>query len=472
MSIKKQFPSFLIFLFTIISSSPAWAHVKWFSHFSFGDKPKTLPEILDVTFWCLMALSVIGIGILVILDAKGASFKWAQQLTAWFESQKHYSLTVMRAASAAVLLLSFQSGALFVPELKTSSELLGWAQFLLAVLLLFRKTVPVSGLGILLLYIDGIVMYGWFHMLDYAVFLGVGYYLMVNSLANPKIKGTGLITLYVTLGFSLAWLAIEKLLYPQWGLYVLEQNAQLALGLDVRFFLTSAAFVEITLGYLMMICLLQRPVAFVVTLVFFTTTLVFGKTEVIGHTIMHAALIVFLLEGPGKIYKTPVALHRTLPLKIAFACVNFVLVVFALLWPYQSTAMARYLNLSEKVRTEAGVEITDPGKIPTIDLQLVEDESSGYALHIQTTNFRFAPENTGKAYVEGEGHAHIFIDNQKTGRAYSPWVYIEPLTKGSHQIKVTLNTNDHRLFLVEGKPVEAVIKFNTSGGQDGPHSHH
>ena len=173
-----------------------------------------------------------------------------------------------------------------------------------------------------------------------------------------------------------------------------------------------------------------------------------------------------------RIYKTPVALHRTLPLKIAFACVNFVLVVFALLWPYQSTAMARYLNLSEKVRTEAGVEITDTGKIPTIDLQLVEDESSGYALHIQTTNFRFAPENTGKAYVEGEGHAHIFIDNQKTGRAYSPWVYIEPLTKGSHQIKVTLNTNDHRLFLVEGKPVEAVIKFNTSGGQDGPHSHH
>ena len=37
--------------------------------------------------------------------------------------------------------------------------------------------------------------------------------------------------------------------------------------------------------------------ALLITLVFFATTLVFGKLEVIGHTMLHAALIVFLIEG-------------------------------------------------------------------------------------------------------------------------------------------------------------------------------
>lgn len=452
-------------------SSPALAHVKWFSNFSFNDKPKTLPEIIDGSFWGLMALSLVGIAVLVIVDYKSAPNRWSKRLTAWLERHKSYSSIVMRAASAAVLLLSFQSGALFVPELKNGTEALGWVQFALAVMLLFPKTVGISGLGIIALYFYGAANYGWFHMLDYAVFIGVGYYLIVNAFAEKKIRETALITLYVTLGFSLAWLGIEKLIYPQWGLYVLEQNPHLALGLNMQFFLTAAAFIEITLGYLMMICLLQRPLALVVTLVFFTTTLVFGKMEVIGHTILHAALIVFLLEGAGKVYPTPVAWHKTLWLRISFACVNFVLVTFALLWPYQKVAMTRHENMAEKVRTEAGVEILDASKAPKIQLELVVDESSGYALHIKTTRFRFAPENTGKTHVPGEGHAHIFIDNKKVGRAYGPWFYIGPQNKGEHEIKVTLNTNDHRYFLLEGKPIEAVIKFNASGNAD-IHNHH
>lgn len=468
--LKKLF-AYSVFGLAVICASPVWAHVKWFSNFSFDDKPKAFSEVLDVVFWGLMALSVLCIGALVVVDYKSLSFRWSTRLTSWLEDRKRYSTIVMRAASAAVLLLSFQSGALFVPELTTGSEALGWVQFTLAVLLLFPKTVLISGLGIIALYCYGIATYGWFHMLDYAVFIGVGYYLIVNTLEDIKIKGTGIITLYVTLGFSLAWLGIEKLLYPQWGLYVLEQNPQLALGLNMQFFLTAAAFIEISLGYLMMICLLQRPLAFVVTLVFFTTTLVFGKTEIIGHTILHAALIVFLLEGPGKVYPTPVAWHKTLALRITFACVNFVLVLFALLWPYQKVAMAKHQTMVEKIRTEAGVEIFDASKAPTIELQLVEDESSGYALHIKTANFRFAPENTGRTHVPGEGHAHIFIDHQKIGRAYGPWFYVGPQVKGLHEIKVTLNTNDHRLFLLDSKPVEAVIKFTVSGNKSA-HSGH
>jgi hypothetical protein len=65
---------------------------------------------------------------------------------------------------------------------------------------------------------------------------------------------------------------------------------------------------------------------------------VFGKLEVIGHTPLHAALIVFLLEGQGTTFRPPIALHRRTALRTAFATVNFVLLLALLLVPYTSGA--------------------------------------------------------------------------------------------------------------------------------------
>jgi hypothetical protein len=96
----------------------------------------------------------------------------------------------------------------------------------------------------------------------------------------------------------------------------------------------------------------------VITLVFFTTTLIFGKVEVIGHTPIHAALVVFLLEGPGRVYKPPIALHRGLGLRTAFAAVNFALLLGILLVPTRTappacTASTRRTRPAE-VRARAG----------------------------------------------------------------------------------------------------------------------
>jgi hypothetical protein len=109
----------------------------------------------------------------------------------------------------------------------------------------------------------------------------------------------------------------------------------------VRFFLLAAAFVELSLGYLLIINLLQRPLALVITLVFFMTTTVFGKLEVIGHTPIHAALIVFLLEGPGTVYRAPITFHRRLGLRTAFAAVNFALLLAILLPLYAAAARSQ-----------------------------------------------------------------------------------------------------------------------------------
>ena len=108
------------------------------------------------------------------------------------------------------------------------------------------------------------------------------------------------------------WLGCEKLVYPEWVNYLLEQKPLLTLGLDRDFFRVASAFIELGLGFMLIIGLFGRSLSVTITLVFFLTTMVFGKVEIIGHTLIHAALIVFLLEGPGHGFRPPAALHRTL----------------------------------------------------------------------------------------------------------------------------------------------------------------
>lgn len=319
------------------------AHVKWFVDFSFADPPRSLGEAITPVFIGLTLLSMIVIGALVLIDTRLVKLAWYQRINAWLEARTDVSLAIMRFGLAATLLLSWQANMMLMPDLKIDdTPLVGWIQFALVLLLVFPRTVPLAGLGVLGLYSYGVVRFGGFYMLDYALFIGVGLYLVVSGLKNARLRGLGLPALYLTVGFSLCWVALEKVIYPEWGLYVLSQNPQLTLGLDTRFFLTSAAFIEFALGYLLIICLLQRPISAVVTLVFFTTTLVFGKTEVIGHTIIHAALLVFILEGPGKVYLPPILFHRKLNWRIAFAAVNFALLLAVLIIPYSLNAERAY----------------------------------------------------------------------------------------------------------------------------------
>lgn len=330
---------------------PAFAHVKWFSEFSFRDRPLALGEAITPTFLALALLSTLTIGGLVFLDRALAGVPSYQRINGWLQSRSGDSVLVMRIATGAVLLLSWQADALLVPELSIGAAWIGWHQFLLALLLLFRRTVPIAGAGLILLYAIGLARFGAFHMLDYLLYAGAGYYLLVSNARDPRVRGTGIPALFLTVGFSLCWVALEKIIYPQWGLYVLEQNPQLALGFDLRFFLVAAAFVEFSLGYLLIIGLLERPLALTITLVFFTTTLVFGKLEVIGHTLIHGALIVFLLEGPGAVYKAPVRIHERIGLRAAFASVNFLLLLAILLLPYARGAMRLHRSHAQPTAT-------------------------------------------------------------------------------------------------------------------------
>ncbi|MEE8602644.1 DoxX family membrane protein [Euzebya tangerina] len=318
------------------------AHVKWFSEFDFTDPPRSFSEVLTPTFFALAALAMTVIGAMVFIDRRLDDVGWYGRINSWLSDRAEYSTTVIRVAMAAVLLISWENRALLTPELAEPQAWVGWMQFVLALLLLFPRSAPAAGIGIIFLWVIGLGEYGPLHMLDYLHYVGIGIYLFVSASKDEKIRGIGLPALYLTIGFALIWLGFEKLVYPEWSLLILEENPNLVLGLPPDFFLQGAAFVEISLGFLLIIGLLERPLAAVITLVFFTTTLVFGRVEVIGHTPLHAALVVFLLNGPGSFYKPPIALHRRIWLRVSFAVVNFAFALALVGFVYSLSAQLQF----------------------------------------------------------------------------------------------------------------------------------
>lgn len=100
------------------------------------------------------------------------------------------------------------------------------------------------------------------------------------------------------------------------------------------------------------------------------------------------------------------------------------------------------------------VEIPAGAPVPTVDLELMQDPSGTWNAHITTTNFRFAPEHSSAEHVLGEGHAHIYVDGVKINRVYGDWYHLGALEAGEHVVTVTLTTNDHNTYAVNGMKIE------------------
>lgn len=105
----------------------------------------------------------------------------------------------------------------------------------------------------------------------------------------------------------------------------------------------------------------------------------------------------------------------------------------------------------------------DYEQIPTVEIEVIEDAKKGYNLFIKTENFTFAPEAASTAHVDGEGHAHLYINNQKITRLYGPHYYIGELEPGDNLIKVSLSTNDHKDYFNLDQEIEDTVLISEDG---------
>lgn len=96
-----------------------------------------------------------------------------------------------------------------------------------------------------------------------------------------------------------------------------------------------------------------------------------------------------------------------------------------------------------------------PGEpAPSVSLDVIPREDGWLAL-IATEEFSFNAEAVDLPHVPGEGHGHIYLGGLKLGRVLGERFEIGSLPPGTHEVTVTLNTNDHGVYRVGGEVVSA-----------------
>lgn len=109
------------------------------------------------------------------------------------------------------------------------------------------------------------------------------------------------------------------------------------------------------------------------------------------------------------------------------------------------------------------VDVPEGMAVPTITIELTEDANSGWNMHLLTEHIEFAPERAGTEHYPGEGHAHLYIDGKMIARVYGKWFHIPQLAPGRHQITVTLNSNDHNTYAVNGRVISDTAIVEVEG---------
>lgn len=96
---------------------------------------------------------------------------------------------------------------------------------------------------------------------------------------------------------------------------------------------------------------------------------------------------------------------------------------------------------------------------PAVRAEARPDTEGGWNIHLAVERFHFTPESIGGAAIPGRGHARLLVDGKETGRAYGPWHHIPP---GARTVTVRLHADDHTVWAVAGKPVEATLRLGAT----------
>lgn len=289
-------------LAAIAMPSMAAAHVKWFVNCNIADGPLPLNAVFTSTFFLflVMFLAVFSIGCIAERTVVGAVLSQAlDRCTAPLRGRENELLRAVAAIFFALLWAN--GGVILTPELTASGTALSAIQLLIPIYLFNRATIPAAGVAIVVLYGYGVAAYGLFHMLDYPVFVGIGIFFMFSPSQNPRVVAARFHLLRWTVAFSLLWPAMEKFLYPSWVAAIAIVHPELTFGFPVATTVTAAGIVEFGLSFaLFWTPLVRRLAALVLMLLLTSATLVFGKVDAIGHSLIVAVLLVVFADPEGK----------------------------------------------------------------------------------------------------------------------------------------------------------------------------
>ena len=313
----------------IVTASPAHAHVKWFAPYIVDAQPAPVTGTLaNIWFWLAIALvlaffmatrliekSPIGETILVGMD--GAAKPLWTRLDDF-----------VRVVIGAFFVAIFAVGGVYLtPDLKTPAEWVSWLQLLIAFGVFSRRTMPLSAVGIILLWVLALTEYDFFHLLDYlALGVAVAGYLVLAASKNEDWRKHRFEALRWGVAIALMWSSLEKFAYPEWFYPLVVEKPFLTFGMPRDVFIPMAGVAEFTMGFgLLWTPLVRRLSAVALFIIFNAAVYPFGRIDLVGHALIMAIIVAIAVDPERELHFLP-AVRKSLagvPAALAVALVVF-----------------------------------------------------------------------------------------------------------------------------------------------------
>ncbi|GLS71698.1 hypothetical protein GCM10007890_37110 [Methylobacterium tardum] len=277
----------------LAGTGSASAHVKWFCAYDVAGQPRGLEQVLcaDFEWLCALAIGCLMFGCLAEGTPLGTALLNAlDRVTSRIRTDTE--LLVRCTLGFFLVSLWGLGGIILTPELKTDAAWISWLQLAMAACLIWRRAMPLTGLGIVFLFAYATSQYGVFHLADYPVFLGVAAYLILRGLDIEPYGVRPLDIVRWAAAVTLMWASVEKWAYPQWTHPLLAAKPGMTMGASPELFMQAAGVIEFTLAFaLIWTPLVRRAAAIILAAIFISAVFEFGKVDAVGHS----GIIVVLL---------------------------------------------------------------------------------------------------------------------------------------------------------------------------------
>ena len=293
----------LLLIAGIVISLPARAHVKWFSMMAVcASTPITTFNIISSPLFAAFAVAafaaMFAVAAIDLRISQGQSL--IARLAEWVDREAAVLIAPLLRIGVAIYFVSvvayfYGSPIILTVDLKTNATWVPLLQLAIAATVLLRRTAILAALGIVALFAYAVSQFGVFHMLDYPFFLGLAAFLTLDSIYGQKAQCQGLGILRVTVGISLLWCGVEKWLYPDWTLELLQTDLRVLLktGISPTVIVMGAGFVEFCLAFVLIFGRLGSQIAALVLLAVMISAIpVVGILDLIGHLPILVVLVI------------------------------------------------------------------------------------------------------------------------------------------------------------------------------------
>jgi len=103
---------------------------------------------------------------------------------------------------------------------------------------------------------------------------------------------------------------------------------------------------------------------------------------------------------------------------------------------------------------------------PSLTIVATPDGPGAVALEITVDGLELVPVDPPQEHHAGQGHAHVTVDGTSVAMVAETHYQLTGLSSGSHVLEVSLSSNDHRGYMVDGMPISVSMTLVVDAGVD------